>query len=107
MVDGRGWGTRVVGQDHYRDHTTEPVLSPGNTEDADNRPGTWAHDRPPRIAPTVKDQDQDQDQEQKQLSRCFAREWDHLGKTARDRKCAEGHACGGGRERGWEENLQH
>lgn len=33
-----GWGTRAVGQDHhYRDHTTEPELSPGNTEDSDNR----------------------------------------------------------------------
>lgn len=28
-----GWRSRVVGQDHYRDHTTEPVLSPGNTQD--------------------------------------------------------------------------
>lgn len=61
-----GWGSRVVGQDHYRDHTTEPVLSPGNPEDTDNRPGTMAHGRPPRLAPRVKDQ------EQKQFSQSFA-----------------------------------
>lgn len=41
-----GWRTRVAGQDHYRrDHTTEPVLSPGNTlKITDKRPaGTLPH----------------------------------------------------------------
>lgn len=33
-----GWGNRVVGQDHHRDHTTEPVLSPGYAEGTDNSP---------------------------------------------------------------------